>query len=83
LASEKLKLSSGGNEDEQGEGTVSDTYLDDIIGTSYSSTLKVVQQSYVFSVSDISWLVLTSVMLHVTMKERDPPDALQCDLCPY
>ncbi|KAL5212909.1 hypothetical protein ABZP36_023756 [Zizania latifolia] len=55
LTTEKLRLSSGGNEDDQGEGTVSDSDLDDIIGISDSSALE----------------------------ERDPPDALQCDLRPY
>jgi DNA repair protein RAD5 len=47
LTSEKLKLSSGENEDDHGEGTVSDTDLDYIIGISDSSALEVVQQSYV------------------------------------
>jgi DNA repair protein RAD5 len=42
-----LKLSSGENEDDHGEGTVSDTDLDYIIGISDSSALEVVQQSYV------------------------------------
>lgn len=55
LTSEKLRLSSGGNEDDHGEGTVSDSDLDDIFGISDSSALE----------------------------ERDPPDALQCDLRPY
>ena len=49
LTSEKLKLSSGGNEDDHGEGTVSDTDLDDIIGISDSSALEVIQQPYVVS----------------------------------
>jgi DNA repair protein RAD5 len=47
LTYEKLKLSSGENEDDHGEGTVSDTDLDYIIGISDSSALEVVQQSYV------------------------------------
>ncbi|CAM0948087.1 unnamed protein product [Alopecurus aequalis] len=55
LTSEKLKSSSGGNEDDHAEATVSDTDLDEIIGISDSSALE----------------------------ERDPPDALQCDLRPY
>ncbi|VAI43756.1 unnamed protein product [Triticum turgidum subsp. durum] len=55
LTSEKLKLSSSGNEDDHAEGTVSDSDLDDIIGISDSSALE----------------------------ERDPPEALQCDLRPY
>jgi DNA repair protein RAD5 len=50
LTSEKLKLSSGGNEDDHGEETVSDTDLDDIIGISDSSALEVVQQPYVLPV---------------------------------
>ncbi|KAM3295517.1 hypothetical protein ACQJBY_038042 [Aegilops geniculata] len=55
LTSEKVKLSSSGNEDDHAEGTVSDTDLDVIIGISDSSALE----------------------------ERDPPEALQCDLRPY
>uniref|UniRef100_A0A0D9VGJ6 RING-type domain-containing protein n=1 Tax=Leersia perrieri TaxID=77586 RepID=A0A0D9VGJ6_9ORYZ len=55
LTTEKLKLSSCENEDDHGEGIVSDSDLDDIIGISDSSALE----------------------------ERDPPDALKCDLRPY
>ncbi|KAF7083560.1 hypothetical protein CFC21_087340 [Triticum aestivum] len=55
LTSEKVKLSSSGNEDDHAEGTVSDSDLDVIIGISDSSALE----------------------------ERDPPEALQCDLRPY
>ncbi|VAI43758.1 unnamed protein product [Triticum turgidum subsp. durum] len=40
LTSEKLKLSSSGNEDDHAEGTVSDSDLDDIIGISDSSALE-------------------------------------------
>ncbi|WVZ75201.1 hypothetical protein U9M48_023282 [Paspalum notatum var. saurae] len=40
LTSEKSRLSSGGNEDDHGEGTVSDSDLDDIIGISDSSALE-------------------------------------------
>uniref|UniRef100_A0A0E0NFR3 Uncharacterized protein n=1 Tax=Oryza rufipogon TaxID=4529 RepID=A0A0E0NFR3_ORYRU len=55
LTTEKLRLSSDGNEDDHAERIVSDSELDDIIGISDSSALE----------------------------ERDPPDALQCDLRPY
>ncbi|XP_040377121.1 DNA repair protein RAD5A isoform X3 [Oryza brachyantha] len=55
LTTEKLRLSSDGKEDDEGEGIVSDSDLDDIIGISDSSALE----------------------------EREPPDALQCDLRPY
>ncbi|CAN6272882.1 unnamed protein product [Urochloa humidicola] len=40
LRSENLRLSSGGNEDDHGEETVSDSDLDDIIGISDSSALE-------------------------------------------
>lgn len=40
LTSEKLRLSCGGNEDDPGEGAVSDSDLDDIIGISDSSALE-------------------------------------------
>jgi DNA repair protein RAD5 len=44
LTSERLRLSSDGNEDDHGEETVSDSDLDDIIGISDSSALEVIQQ---------------------------------------
>ncbi|XP_062219182.1 DNA repair protein RAD5A isoform X1 [Phragmites australis] len=40
LTSEKLRLSSGGNEDDQDEETVSDSDLDDLIGITDSSALE-------------------------------------------
>jgi DNA repair protein RAD5 len=38
-----MRFVSGGNEDDQGEVTVSDSDLDDLIGVSDSSALEVVQ----------------------------------------
>lgn len=58
LTSEKLRLSSGGNEDDHGEGTVSDSDLDDIFGISDSSALEVIQQFCVCSKIQRSWLCL-------------------------
>jgi len=58
-----MRFVSGGNEDDQGEATVSDSDLDDIIGVSDSSALEVVQQEIVVSSFSNQLLVLTSVVL--------------------
>ena len=58
-----MRFVSGGNEDDQGEVTVSDSDLDDIIGVSDSSALEVVQQEIVVSSFSNQLLVLTSVVL--------------------
>jgi len=63
LRSENMRFVSGGNEDDQGEVTVSDSDLDDIIGVSDSSALEVVQQEIVVSSFSNQLLVLTSVVL--------------------
>jgi DNA repair protein RAD5 len=46
LSSEKLRVSSVGNEDHHGEETVLDSDLDDLIGISDSSALEVIQQPF-------------------------------------
>ena len=58
-----MRFVSGGNEDDQGEATVSDSDLDDIIGVSDSSALEVVPQEIVVSSFSNQLLVLTSVVL--------------------
>jgi len=58
-----MRFVSGGNEDDQGEVTVSDSDLDGIIGVSDSSALEVVQQEIVVSSFSNQLLVLTSVVL--------------------
>lgn len=57
LTSEKLRLSSGGNEDDQDEETVSDSDLDDLIGITDSSALEVIQQP-LLRVSETSWFCI-------------------------
>ena len=58
-----MRFVSGGNEDDQGEVTVSDSDLDDIIGVSDSSALEVVQQEIVSLSFNNQLIVLTLVVL--------------------
>jgi len=58
-----MRFVSGGNEDDQGEATVSDSDLDDIIGVSDSSALEVVQQEIVSLSFNNQLIVLTLVVL--------------------
>ncbi|KAM0832771.1 hypothetical protein ACQ4PT_064685 [Festuca glaucescens] len=76
LTSEKLKLSSGGNEDDHGEGTVSDTDLDDIIGTSDSSALAVVQQPYVLPILTLPPVNIEVKYCDLSETEKDFYEAL-------
>ena len=58
-----MRFVSGGNEDDQGEVTVSDSDLDGIIGVSDSSALEVVQQEIVSQSFNNQLIVLTLVVL--------------------
>jgi hypothetical protein len=58
-----MRFVSGGNEDDQGEVTVSDSDLDGIIGVSDSSALEVVQQEIVSLSFNNQLIVLTLVVL--------------------
>jgi len=58
-----MRFVSGGNEDDQGEATVSDSDLDGIIGVSDSSALEVVQQEIVSLSFNNQLIVLTLVVL--------------------
>ena len=58
-----MRFVSGGNEDDQGEVTVSDSDLDGIIGVSDISALEVVQQEIVSLSFNNQLIVLTLVVL--------------------
>jgi hypothetical protein len=66
LTTEKLRLSSDGNEDDHAERIVSDSELDDIIGISDSSALEVIELICLLKVSETSLLYdFSSALIYI------------------